>query len=301
VTTGLSVPTPQTTTRQTTTPHATPRIIAHRGFSSRQPESTLAAYREAIAFALREGIPLGLECDVRFTADGQLVCLHDATLERTSNGRGPVAEWKLADLRRLDFGSWRVADPTPDQQSLVTLEDLLALVSSARVEGADVELVIETKHPQTRGPALELEVCRLLARYGWKGAGAPVRLITFSVPAAELLARLLPDANRTLLLERGLGRFSAGVLPRGIRVAGIDVKLLRRDPGFVARARRHGNEVHAWTVNDPADIVLCRDLGVTGFTSDHPDRVLELLGRPHLQGWNLVPLPRSRSLASSAA
>jgi glycerophosphoryl diester phosphodiesterase len=84
-------------------------------------------------------------------------------------------------------------------------------------------------------------------------------------------------------------------------VAGIDVKLLRRDPGFVARARWHGNEVHAWTVNDPADIVLCRDLGVTGFTSDHPDRVLELLGRPHLQGWNLVPLPRRRSLASSAA
>jgi glycerophosphoryl diester phosphodiesterase len=289
-----------------TTP-ATPRIIAHRGFSSRQPESTLAAYREAIAFSLAEGIPLGLECDVRFTADGQLVCLHDATLDRTSNGRGPVAERTLAELRRLDFGSWRIPDPSPDQQSLVTLEDLLTLVRTARSQGADVELVIETKHPQSRGPGLELEVCRLLARYGWDRAGSPVRLITFSAPAAELLAELLPGTKRTLLIERDLGRFSTGVLPPGIGVAGVDVRLLRRDPGFVARARRHGNEVHAWTVNNPADIALCRDLGVTGFTSDHPDRVLALVGRPRVLGRLQlsdrppVQFPRSRSLVSTAA
>ena len=261
-----------------TTSLVTPtRIFAHRGFSSRQPEMTLAAYQEAIDWSLANGIRLGLECDVQFTADHQLVCLHDSVLGRTTDAVGPVSSWRLADLRTLDFGSWRVARPTMQQRSLVTLEELLRLLKEARLQGGQVRLAIETKHPQRRGLALEREVCRLLSDYGWHSPGAPVRLITFSVPGAELLARMLPGTPRTLLVERSLGRWAAGVLPAGITVAGVDIKLLRREAGFVDRARSHGNEVHAWTVNSWDDIAWCRDQGVTGITSDHPDRVLEVL------------------------
>lgn len=258
---------------------AAPRIIAHRGFSSRQPEMTLAAYAEAIEWSITEGVSLGLECDVHFTADDQLVCLHDSCLGRTAAAFGPVGAWTLAELRDLDFGSWKVRQPTPAQRSLVSLAELVDLVQDGRERGADLELVIETKHPQPRGLELEDRVCALLADCGWDRPGAPVRLITFAVPAAERLAGLLPRTNRSLLVETDLGPYADGTLPDGVHVVGADVTLLRADPGFVARAERHGNEVHAWTANTFADIAWCRDLGVRAITSDYPDRVLDVLGR----------------------
>src|ERR1035437_4608892 len=82
------------------TTERTPRIIAHRGSSESLPEQTLKAYVRAIA----EGAD-ALECDVRLTADSHLVCVHDRTVDRTSNGRGPVSTLELATLQGLDFGS----------------------------------------------------------------------------------------------------------------------------------------------------------------------------------------------------
>src|SRR5437899_6961446 len=78
-----------------------PLVFAHRGSSHALPEHTLPAYLRAI----QEGAD-GLECDVRLTNDGHLVCLHDRRLGRVSNGRGPVSEHTLAELDALDFGGW---------------------------------------------------------------------------------------------------------------------------------------------------------------------------------------------------
>jgi glycerophosphoryl diester phosphodiesterase len=273
------------------------QIVAHRGFSSRQPESTLAAYQEAVDFALTTGARIGLECDVHLTADRQLVCLHDATVDRTSNASGAVSDWTLAGLRSLDFGSWKVPDPTAEQRALVSLADLLDLVQGARARGADVNLVIETKQSRRRAGELERRVSELLTGYGWDHADAPVRLITFSVPAAKLLGQLLPDLHRTLLVTGYRGRPLNQVLPAGVRVVGVDLRVLRRDIGLVDRARRRGHQVHAWTVNDEADIALCRDLGVTGITSDHPDRVLETLARTAQPAPASTPRPGPLALA----
>src|SRR5512135_566933 len=82
----------------------TPQIIAHRGSSSREPEHTLKAYKRAIA----DGAD-ALECDVRLTADGHLVCVHDRRIDRTSDGSGVVSVMTLEDLHRRDFGRWRDA------------------------------------------------------------------------------------------------------------------------------------------------------------------------------------------------
>ena len=86
---------------------ATPQVFAHRGSSAALPEHTLAAYLRA----LREGAD-GLECDVRLTRDGHLVCVHDRRLDRTSNGKGRVSGRTLAELDALDFGSWHPGPPT---------------------------------------------------------------------------------------------------------------------------------------------------------------------------------------------
>lgn len=100
-----------------------PLVFAHRGSSAALPEHTLAAYLRA----LDEGAD-GLECDVRLTRDGHLVCLHDRRLERISNGRGRVSGYTLAQLDQLDFGSWGGTGPAP----LLTLDRLLPAVRADR-------------------------------------------------------------------------------------------------------------------------------------------------------------------------
>jgi glycerophosphoryl diester phosphodiesterase len=252
-------------------------IFAHRGFAARQPEMTRAAYVEAVRWAEATGTGLGLECDVHFSADGELICLHDLSVDRTSDGTGPAIEHSVVQLRRLDFSHRRVSDPTCDQQAMVTLADLLAMVSAARNRGVNVDLVIETKHPNPRGLDVEREVARMLSAYGWDEPGSGVRVISFSEEAMDALGVLIPDVERTFLIKDSLGPWADGHLPHRVRVAGLEIGLLKRDPGYVERARSHGNEVHSFTVNDPADIRFCLEHGVTGLTTDDPEAVRSLL------------------------
>ena len=108
-----------------------PRVIAHRGASAVEPEHTLRAYRRAIEMGAD-----GVECDVRLTRDGVLVCLHDRTVERTSNGSGVVSAMTLAELRRLDFGVQPAAD-RGDPAEILTLEELVDTLVAALNELLD--------------------------------------------------------------------------------------------------------------------------------------------------------------------
>jgi len=258
-------------------------IFAHRGYSSRQPEATRAAYLEAIAWSAATGIPLSLECDVHFSADDRLICLHDLSLDRTSEARGLAYDRTVEQLRTMDFGSWRVPRPTPHQRTLITLEELLDLVAGARAAGTEVRLAIETKHPNPRGLEVEDRVAALLRSYGWDRAGSPVRIISFSPDAMVRLGRLLPELERTLLIKNTLGPWADGHLPDGVRAAGVELPLIQRDPGYVRRARARGNDVHVFTVNTRADIDLCLALGVTGITTDDPELVAMALAPPLLR------------------
>jgi glycerophosphoryl diester phosphodiesterase len=254
-----------------------PVLIAHRGFSSRHPEMTRAAYQAAIEWAHETEIPLGLECDVHFSADDELICLHDLTLDRTSTSSGPAYQRTVAELKLVDFGSRSIADPEPEQRELITLRELLIMVRDARQDHVPVSMVIETKHPNDRGRAVEERVAAMLTEFGWAQPDAPVRLLSFSVKALRRLGWLLPGLERTLLIEDDLGRWRYGKLPDGVGVVGPDLGLIKEDPEFVERSFQRGHQVHVWTVNEPEDIRFCRDLGVTGFTTDYPDRVAEVL------------------------
>ena len=238
---------------------------------------TRAAYREAIDWSAGTRTELGLECDVHFSADDQLICLHDLKVDRTATSSGFAFGFTVAELKRLDFGSRRLPRPTAEQRELVTLLDLMIMVREARTRGVPVRLVIETKHPNRRGFDVERRVAAMLADFGWDRPGSPVTVISFSLGAVRQLRLLLPALPRVLLVEHQLGRCSTGRLPQGIKIIGPDLDLIRSDPGFVARAQAKGNEVHPWTVNAPEDIRFCRDLGVAGFTTDYPDRVAEIL------------------------
>ncbi|MBH5336052.1 glycerophosphodiester phosphodiesterase [Streptomyces pactum] len=246
---------------------AVPQIVAHRGASHDHPEHTLAAYEQAIA----DGAD-ALECDVRLTADGRLVCLHDRRVERTSDGRGAVSALTLAQLDALDFGSWKGGGAGPAQ--VLAFDELLALATSA---GRPVELAVETKHPTRWAGRVERELVRQLSLFGLHrtrlGERPRVRLMSFSRLALRRMAALAPDLPRVLLTERAPLPGRAAALPRGVRIAGPGIELVRSRPEIVTRLLAAGHQVHVWTVDDPEDVELCVRLGVHALITNRPAQV----------------------------
>ncbi|WP_133911199.1 glycerophosphodiester phosphodiesterase [Streptomyces sp. NBC_00582] len=269
------------------------QVVAHRGASEEAPEHTLAAYKKAI----EDGAD-ALECDVRLTADGHLVCVHDRRVNRTSNGRGAVSALELADLAALDFGSWktreareawhaRVEDPDwevrpedREETSVLTLERLLELVSDA---GRRVELAIETKHPTRWAGQVEERLLTLLKRFGLEAPGSaaesPVRVMSFSARSLHRVRAAAPTLPTVYLSQFVSPRLRDGRLPLGVGIAGPSIRIVRNHPVYVERLKQAGHQVHVWTVNEPEDVDLCVELGIDAIITNRPRAVLHRLGR----------------------
>ncbi|MEV6806433.1 glycerophosphodiester phosphodiesterase [Streptomyces sp. NPDC051132] len=271
-------------------PQRSLQVVAHRGASEDAPEHTLAAYRKAI----EDGAD-ALECDVRLTADGHLVCVHDRRVNRTSNGRGAVSALELADLAALDFGSWKTGeawhgrDEEPDwehrpedreETSVLTLERLLELVADA---GRRVELAIETKHPTRWAGQVEERLLALLNRFGLDApataAESPVRIMSFSARSLHRVRAAAPVLPTVYLMQFVSPRLRDGRLPAGVHIAGPSMRIVRNHPAYIERLKRAGHQVHVWTVNEPEDVDLCVDLGVDAIITNRPRAVLRRLGR----------------------
>lgn len=258
-----------------------PQVVAHRGSSESRPEHTLAAYRAAIT----EGAD-ALECDVRLTGDGHLVCVHDRRINRVSNGRGVVSTLELAELEGLDFAAWKGEHandaelPDTDRRGILTLRRLLETVADAE---RPVQLAIETKHPTRYAGLVERKLVELLDHFGWAhprvGTSTPVRVMSFSQMSMRRMRLLAPSLPTVFLMEHTPVRFFNGELPLGVRIAAPKIDIVRAHPKYVRRVHRQGNEVHVWTVDSDADIKLCIDLGVDAIISNRPRAVLDALGR----------------------
>lgn len=272
------------------------QVIAHRGASEDAPEHTLAAYKKAV----EDGAD-ALECDVRLTADGHLVCVHDRRVNRTSNGRGAVSALELADLAALDFGSWKHGAgetgpgtidgegpdwdmaPDPADTSVLTLERLLELVAENNASGRRVQLAVETKHPTRWAGQVEERLLHLLKRFGLDAPPAegpsPIRVMSFSARSLQRVRAASPTLPTVYLMQFVSPRHRDGRLPRGVRIAGPGIRIVRNHPGYVAKLRRAGHQVHVWTVNEPEDVELCVRLGVDAIITNRPKQVLAQLGR----------------------
>jgi glycerophosphoryl diester phosphodiesterase len=248
-----------------------PFVVAHRGASAELPEHTIAAYE----LALREGAD-GVECDVRLTRDGHLVCVHDRRVDRTSTGTGLVSDMTLAELREFDYGAWhssRQADEGQGDTGLLTLDALVALVLDWQ---RPVKIFIETKHPVRFGALVESKVLALLHRYGIASpASADLSravVMSFSAAAVWRIRRAAPMLPTVLLGEtsRFLGGSAATTV--GATAVGPSIGTLREHPELVDRAAVHGRALYCWTVDHYEDVRYCRDVGVAWVATNHPGR-----------------------------
>jgi glycerophosphoryl diester phosphodiesterase len=265
-----------------------PEVVAHRGASAVVVEHTLAAYTRA----LEDGAD-GLECDVRLTRDGVLVCVHDRRVDRTSSGRGVVSTLELADLHELDF-SWRPGSaegpdplltagweaPDVDRTSVLTLERLLEMVADY---DRPVQLAIETKHPTRYAGLVEATLVGVLARHGLlsgpRAAKVPVRVMSFAPSGLRRIRQLAPALPTVHLMKRVPLRHRDGSVSPSASIAGPSIEGIKAFPGYVERAHALGHPVHVWTVDETADVDLLVNLGVDAIITNRPANVVEWLSR----------------------
>ena len=235
-----------------------PLIIAHRGASSDAPENTTAAFEAAISQAADM-----VEIDLRWSADNEPVIVHDATVDRTTNGSGSVAALRLEELRRLDAGSWfgrRFA-----AERVLTLQEALAIL------GPRIRLNVELCGDVPPPAGFTARLMRLV-----EDARLPEEPI-FSSFEFSLLAAVRAEHSdaRVAPLYRAPGPVA---LRRVLELRPYAAHPRRNlvTPGLMRRLRAGGVRVHAWTVNQSSEARRLLRLGVDGIFTDHPARMVRV-------------------------
>jgi glycerophosphoryl diester phosphodiesterase len=284
-------------------PHR-PLVFAHRGASAAFAEHTRAAYLQALA----DGAD-GVECDVHLTRDQHVVLLHDANLDRTSDGTGPVADRTLQELRLLDFSSWKgVRIPEKygaRSEQFLTLGDLLGILRTA---GRPVRLAIELKHPSPYQLKLEDRVLDVLRKEGWDPRSSTVdniivTFMSFSPDSVKHLLRAVPAEFICQLVDEididevreglGVGMLTGSAIANvmkaaqlegerilddcEVRLAGPGIDYVRQHARTVQRWLDSGRRFRVWTVDSERDVALCQGLGIHEITTNTPARVLSQL------------------------
>ncbi|WP_326594708.1 glycerophosphodiester phosphodiesterase [Streptomyces sp. NBC_01803] len=212
--------------------------VGHRGLMGVEPENTLRSFRRAE----RAGVD-AVELDLRLSKDGELVVIHDAEVERTTDGSGRVADLTLAELRGLDAGRG---------ERVPLFTEVVAAVAAP--------LQAEIKDPAAaRSLALAVGHGRLHGR---------VRAISFHEEALREIRERLPGLPVALVTGR-----STATAPERAAALGADMvscELAHLDPDVVGRCRAAGVRVIAWTVNDAAELARARALGLDGVVTDVP-------------------------------
>lgn len=248
-----------------------PPLVAHRGASHYAPENTLPSYR----LAWQEGAGR-IEGDFWLTADGRIVCIHDATTERTAPDQAvlDVRYVQYSDLSQYDVGAWK--SPEFAGVGIPTLDEILGEMPR------DTKIYVEIKQDTPKMISALLHVIE----------ESPVcldqvTLIAFSADIVRQTKQLVPEMRVLLLYDLEEPEFEGGtileleellILAGSIGADGLDLSNSRViDEHFVSRIRQVGLEFHVWTVNDLEDALRYMNLGVDSITTDRPQGLMEEL------------------------
>lgn len=241
-----------------------PLVLAHRGASAFAPENTLAAFRRAVELGAH-----GVELDAKLSADGQIVVIHDQTVDRTTNGSGKVRQKTLAELRQLDAGA--KFGPAFAGETIPTLAEVLESVGRQCL--VDIEL---TNYASPFDPLPE-SAAELVRRMGLQ---ARVIFTSFFPGNLARARRVLPGAAVGLLAWiGGMGALSRGWLGRQYAPEWILPYFTDLSAAFVQQQHLRRRRVISWTVNQPEDAARLLAWGVDGIITDDPVMIGEVIRR----------------------
>jgi glycerophosphoryl diester phosphodiesterase len=221
--------------------------FGHRGAGGHEPENTVRSVRRALELGAA-----GVEVDVHFV-DGQLMVIHDDTLDRTTNGHGRVAKKTFTQLRALNAG---LGERIPTLAEIFDAVDRRAVIN------------VELKGPHTAAPVAAL-IAEYVDRRGWSHDDFLVS--SFDHARIREVKKLRPEIRTGALIERvprGLAQFAEALGAWSLHAGKRCVT-----PALVADARRRGLKVFVYTINEPKEIARMKVLGVDGVFSDFPERV----------------------------
>jgi glycerophosphoryl diester phosphodiesterase len=246
-----------------------PLFAAHRGGAALWPENSLLAFGHALALGADY-----LELDVHLSRDGEVMVIHDATLERTTTGSGPVRERTAAELGVLflkDRSGAVTAEPVP------TLDQVVALAAAGKRQ---MLLEIKTDEKRRRYPDIEEKVFAVLDRHRF----TPFAIVmSFEAETWRRLRQLRPDArvgalySARMLPASEIERELASLHQAGIGFVGLEQRLVSAD--VARRARLAGLTLGVWTVNERDAIERFVGQGVGVVITDRPDLAKAVLGR----------------------
>jgi len=227
--------------------------IAHRGASALAPENTIAAFERAVELGADV-----IELDLHMSQDGELVVIHDDTLDRTTDGSGPVHQRSLAELMRLDAGRWFGKGFAG--QRIPRLDEVLD-----RFAGK-VQLALEVKASSAFFPGIEEKVVSALRRHSAIGQAA---VASFDHYALQRLKEIEPALRTAALL---VGRpVSLSALAGPAKANGLALEASFVTKTEVEACRASGLQIVVWVVNEPAQMRHFINLGVDGIITDRPD------------------------------
>ena len=230
-------------------------VIAHRGASGNAPENTLAAFRKAVALGATF-----IETDLQLSRDARFVAIHDATVNRTTNGQGAVHDMTLADLRKLDAGSWFGSEFAGER--IPTLEEILEFSKKN-----DVVFYLEIKPGASWGGEHAL-----VGALRESGEIPRAVVISFDATIVLNLRKIEPTLMTGLLYDGQIENPLDKAVEIGARQVAVRGDLVT--PALIAQAKKKDLQVVCWTVNHPAHMRMLAAAGVDGIMSDYPDRLV---------------------------
>ena len=233
-------------------------IEGHRGVAGLEPENPLRSFQKAIELGVDY-----VECDLHLTKDRHLVVIHDSSVDRTTNGRGLVEEFTLADLKKLDAGKG---------EKIPALQEVLDLIRGKS------NLVIELKGEHTAKPAVRLIEQNKMEKEVIFNVGGGDGM--FDLQALRKLKEI-QGLNPTLSVLFGFGKLPENVckstIDSGVRIIGVEFHYLT--PEFIKEAHKYDLEVRTWNPDTLKEMQRVMDMGVDGICTDRPDILLRFLGR----------------------
>ncbi len=236
------------------------KLIAHRGFSSRAPENTMAAFGMAVEFGAD-----GLEFDVHLSKDGEVVICHDERVDRTTDGQGWIKDFSWPELQRLDAGSWFGTEFSGAR--IPRLSELLEMVTDTRLL-----INIELKTNIFTYPGIEEKVIRLVQNFGIVNRCI---ISSFNHYSLVRVGAILPELKTGALYDADL--FKPWEYATTFGATALHPEHHSVTPEMVRAAHDRGLQVNPWTVNEPAHIERMIAAGVDALITNYPERAKQLL------------------------